>query len=63
VKKEELDDLMDTAVMIIEAQMRINPRRFLGADASWNLLVTYMGVWAAIIGYTLTVAGIDYSTA
>mmetsp|Transcript_3772 Transcript_3772/g.4775 ORF Transcript_3772/g.4775 Transcript_3772/m.4775 type:complete len:785 (+) Transcript_3772:61-2415(+) len=60
LQKEELDDLMDTAVMITEAQMRINPRRFLGADASWAFVVSYLAAWGALIAFVLNVAGIDY---
>mmetsp|Transcript_8095 Transcript_8095/g.9652 ORF Transcript_8095/g.9652 Transcript_8095/m.9652 type:complete len:612 (-) Transcript_8095:62-1897(-) len=61
IESEELDDLMDTAVMILEAQMRVNPRRFLGAHASWNLVKSYLFAWGTLIGFSLSVAGINYS--
>jgi hypothetical protein len=60
---EELDDLMDTAVMILETQTRINPRRFLGANASYDLVKSYVVAFGTLIGITLSVAGIQYSSA
>lgn len=60
-KFEELDDLLDTVVLIVEAQSRIDPRRFLGADISWNVVISFLVAWASVIGLTLSVAGMDYS--
>lgn len=60
-KFEELDDLLDTVVLIVEAQSRLDPRRFLGADISWNIVFSFLVGWASVIGLTLTVAGMDYS--
>jgi hypothetical protein len=61
MEMEELDDLMDTAVMILEAQVRVNPRKFLGATASWNLVKSFLFGWATLVGYALSVAGVKYS--
>lgn len=58
---EGLDDLMDTAVVITEAQVRINPRRFLNMESSWNLVASYFAVWGLLIGFALSAAGIDYA--
>lgn len=60
-KYEELDDLLDTVVLIVEAQSRIDPRRFLGAEISWNIVISFVAAWGTMIGLSLTVAGLDYS--
>ena len=57
---EELDDLFETAASTVEAQCRVDPLRFLGAIGSYNLLGSYCFCWAAVLGVTLSIAGVQY---
>ena len=60
-KEEELDDLFETAVAIIEADSRLEPGRFLGAQATWGLVNSFVVAWAALIGMAINLAGITYT--
>jgi len=61
-KEDELDELLDTAIGIIEAESRIQPARLVGAIVTWELVSSFAIAWLAVFGATVNLAGISYSS-
>jgi len=58
---EEQDDLLETAGGVCEAALRLDPMKFLGMVASWDLVSQYLTLWVFVMTLTLNIAGLTYS--